>query len=66
MKNQITYIFRTIATIEEQSLNKNKENDIAELNRLLKDGLIELGFSVERASVLRNKTSEEIAKENGK
>lgn len=64
MKKQITYIFRTIATIEESLLNKSKENDIAELNHLLKDGLIELGFSVERASVLRNKTSEEIAKED--
>ncbi len=65
MKNKITYIFRTIATIEESALNKSKESDIAELNQLLKDGLIELGFSIERASVLRNKTSEEIAKENG-
>ncbi len=64
MKKQITYIFRTIATIEESLLNKSKENDIAELNHLLKDGLIELGFSVERASVLRNKTLEEIAKED--
>ena len=64
MKKQITYIFRTIATIEESSLNKSKENDIVELNHLLKDGLIELGFSVERASVLRNKTSKEIAKED--
>lgn len=64
MKKQITYIFRTIATIEESSLNKSKESDIAELNHLLKDGLIELGFSVERASVLRNKTSKEIAKED--
>ena len=41
MKKQITYIFRTIATIEESLLNKSKENDIAELNHLLKDGLIE-------------------------
>lgn len=64
MKKQITYIFRTIATIEESSLNKSKENDIVELNNLLKDGLIELGLSVERASVLRNKTSKEIAKED--
>ena len=40
----------------------SKENDIAELNQLFKDGLIELGFSVEKASILREKTSEEIAK----
>lgn len=64
MKKQITYIFRTVANIEESSVNSSKENDIAELNQLLKDGLIELGFSVERASVLRNKTLEEIAKED--
>ena len=64
MKKQITYIFRIIATIEESLLNKSKENDITELNHLLKDGLIELGFSVERASVLRNKISKEIEKED--
>lgn len=64
MKKQITYIFRTVANIEESSINSSKENDIAELNQLFKDGLIELGFSVERASVLRNKTSKEIAKED--
>lgn len=64
MKKQITYIFRTVANIEESSVNSSKENYIAELNQLLKDGLIELGFSVERASVLRNKTLEEIAKED--
>ena len=62
MKNRITYIFRTIANIEESSVNSSKENDIAELNHLFKDGLIELGFSVEKASILREKTSEEIAK----
>lgn len=64
MKKQITYIFRTVANIEESSLNKSKESDIAELNHLLKEGLIELGFSIERASILRNKTSKEIEKED--
>lgn len=64
MKKQITYIFRTVANIEESSVKSSKENDIAQLNQLFKDGLIELGFSVERASVLRNKTSEEIEKED--
>ncbi len=64
MKKRITYIFRTIANIEESSINSSKENDIAELNHLFKDGLIELGFSVERTSVLREKVSEEIAKED--
>lgn len=62
MKKRITYIFRTIANIEESSVNSSKENDIAELNHLFKDGLIELEFSVEKASILREKTSEEIAK----
>lgn len=62
MKNRITYIFSTIANIEESSVNSSKENDIAELNHLFKDGLIELGFSVEKANILREKTSEEIAK----
>ncbi len=62
MKKRIIYIFSTIANIEESSVNSSKENDIAELNHLFKDGLIELGFSVEKASVLREKTSEEIAK----
>lgn len=64
MKKRITYIFKTIANVEESSINSSKENDIAELNHLFKDGLIKLGFSVERASVLREKTSEEIAKED--
>ena len=64
MKKRITYIFKTIANVEESSINSSKENDIAELNHLFKDGLIELGFSVERASVLREKISEEIAKED--
>lgn len=64
MKKQITYIFRTVANIEESSLNKSKKSDIAELNHLLKEGLIELGFSIERASILRNKTSKEIEKED--
>ena len=62
MKKRITYIFSTIANIEESSVNSSKENVISELNLLFKDGLIELGFSVEKASVLREKTSEEIAK----
>lgn len=62
MKKRITYIFRTIANIEESSVNSSKENDIAELNHLFKYGLIELGFSVEKASILREKISEEIAK----
>lgn len=53
MKKRITYIFRTIANIEESSVNSSKENDIAELNHLFKYGLIELGFSVEEASILR-------------
>lgn len=64
MKKRITYIFRTIANIEESSINSSKENDIVELNHLFKDGLIELGFSVEKANVLREKVSEEIAKED--
>ena len=64
MKKRITYIFKTIANVEESSINSSKENDIAELNHLFKDRLIKLGFSVERASVLREKVSEEIAKED--
>ena len=64
MKKQITYIFKTVANIEESSVDLSKKNNIAELNHLFKDGLIELGFSVERASILRNKTSEEIVKED--
>lgn len=42
MKKRITYIFSTIANIEESSVNSSKENDIAELNHLFKDGLIEM------------------------